>query len=310
MRRPRKGLLLFGLSAILVLGTGAPPAAAQTGGESSVGYIDSAIPDNQVRFRFDAAFHANRPDRAEFIYARPGGLGGPGLPLPEPSVDFQEISAYVETLLAPELSGFLDLPARFLAPEVNNDSAGITDMDLGFKWAFLCEKDQVLSLQTRLFVPTGDPHRGLGNNHFTLEPALLAYDRLTERLTLEAELRDWIPLGGTDFAGNVVRYGAGLSYRVVDTCTCRVAPVVELVGWSVLSGNVAVLTSPTTSVAESASGDTIVNAKFGVRFGPGGTAGDAGEGNVPWDVYIGYGRALTGDVWYRDIVRVEFRLHY
>ena len=28
------------------------------------------------------------------------------------------------------------------------------------------------------------------------------------------------------------------------------------------------------------------------------------------DVYVGYGRALTGDVWYKDMVRVEYRLHF
>jgi hypothetical protein len=26
------------------------------------------------------------------------------------------------------------------------------------------------------------------------------------------------------------------------------------------------------------------------------------------DIYIGYGRALTGDVWYKDILRAELRL--
>jgi len=28
------------------------------------------------------------------------------------------------------------------------------------------------------------------------------------------------------------------------------------------------------------------------------------------DIYVGYGRALTGDVWYRDIVRLEYRLRF
>ena len=26
------------------------------------------------------------------------------------------------------------------------------------------------------------------------------------------------------------------------------------------------------------------------------------------DLYIGYGRALTGDVWYKEIFRLEYRL--
>jgi hypothetical protein len=47
-----------------------------------------------------------------------------------------------------------------------------------------------------------------------------------------------------------------------------------------------------------ASGDTIVNMKAGVRF-------FTGEHS---NFYVGYGRALTGDVWYKDIIRVEMRL--
>ena len=28
------------------------------------------------------------------------------------------------------------------------------------------------------------------------------------------------------------------------------------------------------------------------------------------DLYIGYGRALTGDVWYKDIYRIEYRVRF
>jgi hypothetical protein len=43
-----------------------------------------------------------------------------------------------------------------------------------------------------------------------------------------------------------------------------------------------------------------VNGKFGVRtyFGHG------------HDLYIGYGQALTGDRWYKEIVRVEYRFSF
>jgi hypothetical protein len=33
--------------------------------DSSVGYIDSALPANQVRLRSDSAYHITRPNRAE-----------------------------------------------------------------------------------------------------------------------------------------------------------------------------------------------------------------------------------------------------
>ena len=49
-----------------------------------------------------------------------------------------------------------------------------------------------------------------------------------------------------------------------------------------------------------ADGETILNAKFGVRVGFCDRA----------DMYVGYGRPLTGDRWYENTVRVEFRLFY
>ena len=43
-------------------------AGAGYGGQSAVGYIDSAIPQTQIRIRYDSADSSNRPDRADFFY--------------------------------------------------------------------------------------------------------------------------------------------------------------------------------------------------------------------------------------------------
>src|SRR3954454_22984149 len=101
MRTGRDGLRL---TAFLAAALAAPlawpaPAAAQGIGDPTVsdsrdGYIDGAIPGNQFRLRFDASYDDNRPNRAEFFYPQPAPHG-PGLPLPEPRVDFQDLSAYV-----------------------------------------------------------------------------------------------------------------------------------------------------------------------------------------------------------------------
>src|SRR5262249_6594034 len=124
------------------------------------------------------------------------------------------------------------------------------------------------------------------------------------RAALEAELRDFIPLDGTDFAGNVLRYGVGLSYQAIRGPRFHVTPVAELVGWTVLSGKEATAGGDILD----ASGDTIVNVKLGARFGLGNL--DAPGALNQSDLYIGYGRALTGDVWYKDILRVELRLRF
>src|SRR5436309_3057453 len=103
--------LLVALSAVNAAraqGTSGPRVS-----DSSVGYIDSAIPGNVFRFRFDAAYTDRRPTRAEFFYSK-GAPAGPGLPGPEPRVDYQELSAYLEWAASDRLSGFVNLPVRLL----------------------------------------------------------------------------------------------------------------------------------------------------------------------------------------------------
>ena len=123
--------------------------------------------------------------------------------------------------------------------------------------------------------------------------------KLGEKTQVYAQLGDWIPVTDSDFAGNVLEYGAGVSYTALDRGCFRVSPIVEVLGWSVLSGKEFTgLTTPVPMVLDSA-GTNIVNAKIGVRL-------EAGSHSL----YIGYGRALTSEVWYREIVRMEYRLQF
>jgi hypothetical protein len=264
-----------------------------------VGYIDPAIPGDIFRFRFDASYNDRRPTRAEFFYPR-SAPAGPGLPRPEPRVDFQELASYLEMAATDRLSGFVNVPVRFLNPEVNANHAGLSDVDAGLKYAFLFRDDFVATFQFRTYAPTGDSHRGLGTHHVSLEPALLVYDRLADRLALESELRVWVPVNGTDFAGQIIRYGVGLHYDVCRTSHCTFSPVVEFVGWTLLDGKEAVVPPSGAVFVHEAGGETIVNAKVGLRVKFGDRA----------DIYGGYGRPLTGDRWYENTLRLEFRLLY
>ena len=62
------------------------------------------------------------------------------------------------------------------------------------------------------------------------------------------------------------------------------------------------------NVVHNAAGETIVNAKFGIRAGFGQDWSNKLLNNS--ELYVGYGRALTGDVWYKDIIRVEYQLRF
>lgn len=263
--------------------------------DSGVGYIDNAILGDQLRFRFDAVYDNVEPARAEFVWPVDGPFGpGPG---PETRVDYQDLSLYAERRFACRWSAFGELPFRILNPEIQDNTSGLGDVNVGFKYLFSSSYDSAASFQLRAYLPTGDGTRGLGTRHVSLEPALLIYQPWTDRLALEGEVRDWVSLGGSDgFAGNVLRYGLGASY-ILNPCDCHpLSAVVEFVGWTVLEGGTAISTPPTTFFTD-ATGDTIANVKAGLRY----------RLNCLDSLYAGYGHALTTETWYSDVIRFEYR---
>jgi hypothetical protein len=257
----------------------------------------------------------NRPVRNEFFYAKCGCFGpalgghGPGFPnLINTNVDFQELQSYFEYAFDKRISAFVNVPVRWINPDATGNNSGLGDVDFGAKFAFIYTCDTVASVQLRSYAPSGNAGAGLGTNHWTVEPKLLLWQRLSERLFLEAEVGDWIPIGGSDFAGNIIDYGIGLSFIAFDTGRFRAGPVLEFMGWTCLEGGEATSGPNGATIVTTTGGETIVNAKIGVRIG-------FGEAQQPGllsktDLYVGYSRALTGDVWYRDMWRVEFRVRF
>jgi hypothetical protein len=288
-------------------------AGAGVGESAAVGlggYIDNAVPATMFRLRYDAAYFNNRPDRAEFFYAKcgcfrtltPPQLDANGPPLPETGVDYQDVASYFEYAYTPRLSFFTEIPVRFLNPEVNRNTAGLADINFGFKYALINCPDRVLTFQLRTITPSGDGFDGLGTTNWWLEPGFLYLRQLSPRWQLFGELRDQIPVSPrSDFTGNVLRYGLGTAFMAYQNQSTYVAPVFETVGWTILSGKES---GPGATL--DSTGETIVNAKFGVRVG----FGEAGCGSrfpTRNDIYIGYGRPLTGAFWYKDVLRLEYR---
>jgi hypothetical protein len=275
-----------------------PPASSGDDGFSvrntRVGYIDSAVLANEVRVRFDAGYDFNRPNRAEFFYSQ-NAFNFVAFPHVD-TLDYQELNVYGEAKLTERLSGFLEAPLRWVNPEEDPNSFGPSDVSFGGKFSLYSDEMVQGTFQLRVTVPTGDVNTGLGTGHVSVEPALLFCVRGLEGWGVEGELRYWVPIGGTDFAGDVVRYGLGVHYDLYQCDQWSVAPVLEFVGWTVLGGKDEPL-PPLNALPASAAGQTIVNGKLGVRVG-------FGEHS---DVYLGYGRALTGDRWYHDVLRAEYR---
>ena len=168
------------------------------------------------------------------------------------------------------------------------------------KQALIFQDDFVTSFQLKTYAPTGDVHRGLGTGHVSLEPGLLFYQALGERAALEGELRNVVPVGGTEFAGDVIRYGLGVHYDLLQRQGTYVAPVAEIVGWTALGGKESIVFPTGLTAVQSAAGDTMVHAKLGIRV-------ELGERT---DFYGGYGRPLTGERWYDNTFRFELRVRY
>jgi hypothetical protein len=252
--------------------------------QSVGGYIDSAIPGTYFRLRFDAVDGINRSDRAQYLYEEF-----------VPRVKYQDIGTYVEMAFNKQFSAFVDLHSHFVQGEDVNAS-GLGDTQVGFKWAFVHEEDRFVTFQLRTSIPTGNPLHLLGNGVVAVEPGLLTWRKLNDRVTLEGEFKLWIPIDGSVVSGNVLQYGGAVSYRLFEMKHVSISPVVEMMGWTVLNGQ----ETPAYDVYQNAAGDTIVNVKMGARF----------EFGPRWNMYMGYGRSITGDVWYKDVARVELRLSF
>ncbi|HEX3702347.1 MAG TPA: hypothetical protein VHU82_03395 [Vicinamibacterales bacterium] len=290
---------------------------------SMVGYIDDASVDTQIRLRFDAGFHDHRPDQAEFFYGKCGcyrQLAGnaaydPNAPGPGPGIatdiNFQQFYVEGQYSLMGRVALFAELPVRWLQPQAFapggppgtfSSQAGLSDIRAGGKVALVNTADTTLTAQVTGYFPSGDAKKGLGTNHSSVEPALLYFQRVADRVAIESQIADWHPIGGSagvpvsnseKFAGDVIFYGIGPSFELVRTSNVSFAPVVELVGWHVVSGF--------STVVGDVSGANIVNLKVGART--------TFQGRSSF--YVGYGRALTQSTdWYDDILRLEYRFSF
>jgi hypothetical protein len=281
---------------------------------SPVGYIDDPTVGSEVRVRFDAGSNAPQPDLAEFFYQGHSTPLGPTVAF-QRTLNFQQLYLNAEYSPRKSVSGFLQIPYRWIQPIIIpsatrtpdlSSGSGISDVQAGLKFGAIASETRNLTFQLRADFPSGDGSKGFGTGHYSLEPAALFYQKLTGRAAVEAELGDSHPIGGTmyrasatsapqNFASDVMMYGVGPSYQALERENYSIAPVLELVGWHVFGG----LQTNAVNQVESGAGANIFNVKLGAR--------------VNWiggnSVYAGYGRGVTSNIWYRNLFRIEYR-HY
>ena len=257
-------------------------------------FVDPVRPSTQTRIRWDHVNDHQRPDRAEFFWAR---IGGKGPANPETGVNYDVLSFYQEIAPTPGFSLFFEMPYVSTEPDVNPGRAGFGDLNLGTKSVLLDCELLLVAFQFRTYILTGSPGKGLGTGHVSLEPSLLAALKLTPDAYLQGQVAEWIPIGGTGgHQGGVLHYH--LAYNQV---IGRILPDVPLIGTLEFNGY------------------TFHNGEFtnelGVRQG---TSGDsyftAGPGlrlsicdRVDFGTAVGFG---FGDQGPGQVFRSEFRFRF
>jgi hypothetical protein len=267
--------------------------------DTFVSFIDSAVPRNVIGLRFDGAYNNRQPTRATYLFAKGGLPNSVGFPLPETRVDTLELTSYAEYSLTPWFSFFLEGSYRWINPEVNANQSGASDMRYGMRVCTWSSDSFIATILLRLYQPSAR-YETLGTGHWSIEPGLLAAYKINNNFHLEGELRYWIPITRDDFAGDIFRYGLGLSYGQRNPNGVWYMPVLEGIGWTVMGGKTMLASSPDNFVVQDARNQTIVNGYLGLRVGY--------AQNV--DFYIGYGRSFTGQFWARDMYRFEVRFSY
>jgi len=159
---------------------------------------------------------------------------------------------------------FVEMPYRSLDPEVNEHHAGFGDLNLGTK-AMLLDCDLYeLTLQFRTFLPVASPGKGLGTGHVSLEPSLLGAMKLAPDTYLQAQLSEWIPLGGDSaYEGAVLHYHLSLNHVLLRILPdCPLIGTLEFNGYSFQDG----LYTDEFGVAQKSSGDTYLSIGPGLRL--------------------------------------------
>jgi hypothetical protein len=253
-------------------------------------FVDAARPITQMRVRWDAGLDFTFPDRAEFFWARADGKGkGPNgvdpsrtaivpgtnpvrtiqtqYPAPylgETKLRYNELSLYTEGA-ADKFSLSLEMPYLSVDPDINAHAAGFGDLIIGTKSLLLDCPLMQFSFQFKTFVPTGNFTKGLGTGHVSLEPSLLLALRLTASTYFQAQLSEWIPIGGDpSYEGSILHYHFAVNHILWRPIhDVQLIGSLEFNGYSFQTGQ---FTDPTLGPWQKAGDDAYLSAGPGLRL--------------------------------------------
>jgi len=265
-------------------------------------FVDAVRPKTSTRFRWDHMNHYAYPDRGEFFFARGDGNGkGPRANAPLRSIPY--VDAH-EFMLVTEI-GMGATGVQIAAPyrSVNStpfgqDGAGFADMTVTAKTMLLDSELALFGFQMRTYIPIGVPTKGLGTGHVALEPGLNFGLRAAPKTYLQAQVVEWIPLGGdNDYQGAHLRWAASINHMwwqpIKDV---QLIGTVETTGISFQDG---LFTDPVLGSQRLAK-RTSAHLGTGFRL----FFGDV------LDVGVGWQHGITGKYLARDTTRFELRYRF
>jgi hypothetical protein len=263
-------------------------------------FVDQVRPKTQLRLGADVGWDVRFPDKAELFWARIGGRG-PALQngVGERSVDYCEGYLYMEGAVD-RFGLFVQLPYRQVTPETYPGGSALGDMSVGTKSLLLdCELMQ-FTFQFRTYIPTGNPRKGVGTGHTSLEPSVLTAIKITESTYSQCQLA-WLGAVGGDsgFQGSLITLGLSLNQMLWDCGK-------DLQWIGTLEGNAfwitdGLYTDPLTGTALPANElGTMVNVGAGTRFVFCKTI----------DFGVGVSFAVTDERLVGQLLRTEFRWRF
>lgn len=262
--------------------------------------IETTQPNNNLSLRFESVYGLQYPARCEYFWARSSSLPrGKGPPLPEQAVDYQDIRFRFEAGSA-AFSASTEVKIRSLDPVFNANTTGFGDMNIGTKLRLVNGDAWQLSQVFHTYILTGDPGKGLGTGHVSLEPGLLFRYNRNELTYWHGELKFWFPVGADpQQGGDVLKWGLGVSHILYDSDTFAVLPTLELSSLVFLDG---LKNGFPTPVDIPIDGEVAINMYPGVRF-----VVDRGT-LVEWG--LGGGFTLGSNGWYNGLLRADMRFAY
>ena len=207
-------------------------------------FADYARPRTVTRIRYDNMINIRFPDRNQYLLMQTNAnfpqhyTNRHGVTFrTDPSANLQQLYLYQE-VAAQRGSFFVEYPYRQLNPLFSPTQAGFSDINFGIKSLMLDTELLQISFQFRTYTPSGNAAQGLGTGHFSLDPSLLSSLKLAPDTYFQAQLGNWVPLGGNQkITGGILYWFMSLNQVVwrlsPDT---PVIAMLEMDGWSFENG--------------------------------------------------------------------------